>query len=136
LLSTSCSLGDETGSGSINIYVEVDKSTLALGETMTITVTARNVGYDPLSLTGPSDCLLYIEVVNNQGQVVWHSNGACSGGSVTEEVAPGANRVQSFTWNGSNLAGARLAAGFYHIRPIARLTGGNYVGPAASVALE
>lgn len=135
--STSCKLGDATeDTGSINLYIEVDKPTLAIGETMTITVLARNVGFDPLSLTGQSDCLLYVEVLNNQGQVVWHSNGGCSGSVVTEEIAPGADKVQSFTWGGSNLAGARLGAGFYHVRPIARLTGGAHLGPTASIALE
>ena len=136
LLSTSCSLGDVTDAGSINLYVDVDKATLAVGETMTITVTARNVGFDPLSLTGPSDCLLYVEVLSNQGQVVWNSTGSCTGSTVTEEVVAGADKVQSFTWDGTNLAGSRLGAGFYHIRPIARITGAPYVGPLISVALE
>lgn len=136
LLSTSCSLGDAVDAGSINVYVEVDKATLGIGESMTITLTARNVGFEPLSLTGPSDCLMYIEVLTNQGQVVWSSNGACAGATVTEEVSPGADKVQAFTWDGTSLAGSRLAAGFYHIRPVARVTGAPYVGPLVSVALE
>jgi hypothetical protein len=136
LLSTSCSLGDSADASSINVYVEVDKSTLGIGELVTITLIARNVGFEPLSLTGPSDCLMYVQVVTNQGEVVWNSNGACSGSTVTEEIAPGADKVQTITWDGTNLAGARLGAGFYHIRPVALVTGAAYVGPSVSIALE
>ena len=136
LSAASCSLGDAGDAGSVNLYLEVDKATLPIGESMTITVTARNVGYDPLTLTGPSDCLLYIEVLNTVGQVVWNSNGSCVGGNVTQEVTPGNEKVQAFTWNGSNLAGARLTAGYYNVRGVARVTGAAYIGPPLSVALE
>ena len=136
VLASACSLGSPADAGSINLYLEVDKATLPIDEVMTITVTARNVGFDPLTLTGPSDCLLYIQVLSNQGQVVWHSNGTCVGSTVTEEVVPGQDKIQAFTWNGTNLVGARLASGLYHIRGVARVTGLAYVGPALSVALE
>ena len=136
LLAASCSLGDASDAGSVNLYLEVDKATLPIGESMTITVTARNVGYDPLTLTGPSDCLLYIEVLNSVGQVVWNSTGSCVGANVTQEVTPGTDKVQAFTWNGSNLAGARLTAGYYTVRGVARVTGAAYIGPPLSVALE
>ena len=136
VLAASCSLGSPADAGSINLYLEVDKGTLPINESMTITATARNVGYDPLTLTGPSDCLLYIEVLNTSGQVIWHSNGGCVGGTVTETLDPGEDKIQSFSWAGVNLAGARMPAGFYHIRAIARVTGAPYVGPPLSVSLE
>ena len=136
LLAASCRLGDPTDAGSINVYLDLDKTTLPLDEVVTITVTARNVGYDPITLTGPSDCLLHVEVVTNAGQLVWQSNTSCAGNTVTESVAAGESKVQAFTWNGTNQAGARLAAGFYHVRGVARLTGGAYGGPLVSVALE
>ncbi|HEY5546537.1 MAG TPA: hypothetical protein VIK50_10820 [Gemmatimonadaceae bacterium] len=136
LLATSCSLGSTAEAGSINLYLEVDKGTLPIGETMTITVTARNVGYDPLTLTGPSDCLLYVDVLDNQGSVVWNSKGGCAGSTVTEEIVAGQDKIQSFFWNGTSLAGARLASGFYHIRGVAQVTGAAYVGPLLSISLE
>lgn len=136
VLATSCSLGDPADAGSLNLFVDVNPATLAVGDEMTIIALARNVGFDPLTLTGPSDCLLYVEVLNNQGQVVWHSNGTCSGATVTEELSPSGEKTRTMTWRGENLAGARLAAGFYHIRPVARVTGSPYVGPPVSVALE
>lgn len=136
VLSMSCSLGDPTDAGSINLFVDVNKSTLPIGESMIITVTARNVGFDPLTLTGPSDCLLYVEVLTVQGEVVWNPTASCAGSTVTEEVLPGNNKVQAFSWEGTNLAGARLSAGYYYIRPIARVTGAAYMGPRVSVALE
>ena len=138
LLAASCSLGDPDDVGSINLYLDVDKGTLPVGESMTITVRALNVGYDPVTLTGPSDCLLYVEILNGQGQIVWHSQGQgqCIGQTVTEELVPGFEKTKNITWDGSNLAGARLTAGFYHIRGIARVTGSNYIGPPLSVSLE
>lgn len=136
LLAMSCSLGDPADAGSLNLFVDVNPSTLSIGEEMTIIALARNVGLENLTLTGPSDCLLYVEILNNQGQVVWHSNGTCSGANVTEDLIPSGEKTRTITWRGENLAGARLAAGFYHIRPVARVTGAPYVGPPVSVALE
>ena len=136
LVSASCSLGEPEDAGSINLFVSVNDATLGFGETMTITVTAKNVGVDPVSMTGPSDCLLFVEVLNNQGQVVWHTNGTCVGATVIEELGSGEEISLSFTWQGENLAGARLSAGFYHIRPVARLSTAPYAGPPLSVALE
>lgn len=136
LLATSCSLGDTAESSPINVFIEVDKAVLPIGESMTITVTTRNVGFDPLTLTGPSDCLMFVDVLDTQGNVVWNSNGSCTGSTVTEAVAPGQDKAQSFSWDGTNQIGARLASGFYHIRPVARVTGAAFVGPTRSVALE
>ncbi len=136
LVAGSCSLGDPVDAGSINVNLTLEKGTLPIGESMVVTVTARNVGYDPITLTGPSDCLLYIEVFSNQGQVVWHSNGECVGATATEEILAGDTYVQQYTWNGTNLAGARLPSGFYHIRGVARVTAAPYAGPVVSVALE
>ena len=136
LLAASCSLSDPEDAGSINLYLDVDKGTLHDGESMTITVRALNVGYSPVTLTGPSDCLLYIEIFSNQGEIVWHSQGQCVGETVTEELVPGFEKTHSVIWDGTNLAGARLSAGFYHIRGIARVTGATYIGPPLSVSLE
>ena len=137
LLATSCSLGDPMDAGSVNVYLSTDKATLPIGESMTITVRTVNVGNDPLTLTGPSNCLMYVEVLNNQGQSVWNSNVSCvPGPTVTEEIAPGLDKVQSFVWDGTNLGGGRLTAGFYHIRAVALVTGAPYLSPTLSVALE
>ena len=136
LSTTSCSLENTEDTGSINVYIGVDKSTVPVGESVTITVTARNVGYAPLTLTGPSNCLLFIEILTNSGLVIWRSNVTCASDSVTETLEAGENKVQSFSWDGTNQAGGRLGAGFYHIRPVARVTAQTYIGPLVSVALE
>jgi flagellar hook assembly protein FlgD len=135
LLSSSCSLESASDAGLIAVYVAVDKGTLDIDQSVTITVTARNVGYDALTLTGPSDCLMFVEVRDAQGQVVWNSNGGCTGGTVTEEILPGQDKVQPFTWDGSNLAGQRLAGGYYNIRAVARVTGGAYASQSVTIAL-
>ena len=136
VLASACSLGDSQDAGSINLYLAVDKSTLTAGDSMKITVTARNVGFDPVTLTGPSDCLLYIEILNQQGTVIWHSNGNCSGSNVTEQLDAGQDEVKVITWYGVNLAGGRPLGGYYTVRGIARVTGGAYIGPPLTIALE
>jgi hypothetical protein len=138
LLSMSCSLGDTVDAGSINVFVEVNDSQLTVGEeTITITVTARNVGYDPLQLTGPSDCLVFAEIFNSQGSLVWTSGqSTCQGATVTQDVAAGQAKVQSFQWDGTNLAGAGLAPGLYLVRGVARTTGSASIGPPLTVALD
>lgn len=138
LAAVSCSLEVEpTGAGSINVFIDVSDSQLTVGqESVILTVTARNVGNKVLTLTGPANCLLFVEVRDTQGTLVWDSNGTCQGATVTEELAVGADRVQSVTWNGTNLAGAPLAPGNYNVRAVARVTGGAYVSPAATIALD
>jgi hypothetical protein len=138
LLATSCSLGSSAEAGSINLYLEVDDSQLTVGvDSMTITVTVRNVGYAPVTLTGPSDCLLYVEVLSSQGTVVWHqSKVGCTGSTVTEELVAGVDKIQSFIWKGYNFEGGVLSPGPYYIRGVARVTGASYTGPLLSVALD
>lgn len=136
LLATSCSLEPIVEPGSVNVFIEVDKVTLPLGESVTITVTARNVSNDPVTLTGPSDCLLYVDVIDSQGVVVWHSNGGCSGNTVTESLASGQGKVQTFVWNGASLAGGRVNGGFYLVRGVARTAGTWSTGPSLSIAVE
>lgn len=138
LAAVSCSLEvDPVGAAAINVFIDVSDAQLTVGqETITLTVTARNVGDKAITLTGPANCLLFIEIRDNQGSLVWDSNASCQGSTVTETLAVGADRIQAFTWNGTNSAGAPLAPGLYHIRAVARLTGGAYVSPAATVALD
>ncbi len=136
VLASSCSLGNAADAGSINLYLEVNDASLAIDEAMTITVTARNVGYSAMTLTGPSDCLLSVEVLSNQGTIVWRSNTNCSGSPVTESLEPGQDKVQAFTWHGEGLAGSRLASGYYNLRGVARVTNAAYQGPLLSVSIE
>jgi hypothetical protein len=133
LLAASCSLGDSTDAGSVNVYLEIDKPQLALGDSLTITVRAQNVGYDPITLTGPGDCLLRIEVRSNVGQVVW--NPPCTGAAVTEQLASGAEKTLAVVWNGNQLTGS-WTPGYYVIRGIARIEGGAFVSLPVNVQLE
>ena len=133
LLATSCSLGTEGDASSINVFLEIDKNTVPNGESVTITVTAQNVGDDPLTFVGPSDCLLFTEILNSLGQLVWHSNTACSPSTVTETLAPGQEKVQAFVWDGMNLTGTRVTGGFYIIRGVARADGKLWAGQALTI---
>ena len=137
LATASCSLGDVTDAGTINVYIDVNDSQLTVQqESIIFTITARNVGYSPVTLTGPADCLLVVEVRDQQGTVVWSSNGGCTGAQVSEELAAGLEKVQQFTWDGRNNGGGFLAPGLYNVRALVRLTTGNYPSPAITVALD
>ena len=135
LLATSCSLEPSGEAGSVNVSIEVDKVELPSGQSVTVTVTALNVGNDPVTLTGPSDCLLYVDILNSQGLVVWHSNAACSSSTVTESLAAGRNKIQSFVWNGTGLSGLPVSAGYYLVRGVARTTGTWSTGPTLSITV-
>ena len=132
----SCSLGDPLDAGVLNLFVGVDKSTLGQNESMMITVTARNVGFDPIQLTGPANCLLAVDVLDNEGAVVWNSNFSCPGPSISEDLVVGTDKIQTFEWNGTNQAGGWPGSGFYHVRAVARLSNQTYFSPLLSVALE
>jgi hypothetical protein len=138
LVASSCSLEvAPDAAGTINVFIDVSDSRLTVGEeSITFTVTARNVGTSVLTLTGPSDCLLFVEVRDPGGNVVWNSIGSCQGAIVTEELGVGLDKVQSVTWNGSSTAGSFLGAGPYNVRAVARVTGGAYVSPTTTIALD
>jgi hypothetical protein len=137
LIATSCSLGDPTDAGSINIYLDVNDVQLTVGlDTITFTVTARNVGNDPLSFTGPSDCLLYVEVLSSIGNMVWSSNIGCAGQTVTEELAAAQDKVMTIRWDGRTVAGSFLDPGLYVVRPVARTTPTATIGPPVTIALD
>lgn len=136
LLAVSCSLDVPNDAGSIVLYLEVDKATLPVDESLTVTATARNLGYDLLTLTGPSDCLIYIEIRDSGGQIIHSSNDGCSGSTVTEELEAGANKVMSFVWNGTTRVGSRAPSGLYVIRGVVRVTGSPYLGPPLTIAVE
>lgn len=136
LAALSCnSLESPEDDDAIAIYLEMDNTTLSEGESMSITITARNVGFMPLVFTGPSDCLLYIEVWNTNGQREYNSASSCSGGTVTEELAVGGEKVTTITWDGNRTGGVRLH-GTFLIRPVALVAGGARVGPGVSVLVE
>jgi hypothetical protein len=132
LLFTSCSLGDSADTRSINVFLNVDKSVLPVGESLTIITTAKNVGYDPLNLTGPSNCLLWVEILSSAGQVIWRSDTQCSSTSVTETLAPGEEKSQTFLWPGTNQEGGQLF-GDFHLQPVARLSTGATAGPLIKI---
>lgn len=140
LAASSCSLETGDDGPQVAIYVSLDQGTLQSAsetelDTVMVTVTARNVGYSSFSLTGPSDCLVYMEVYDNDENRVYSSAATCTGQSVTEELPEGEDKVLTFPWNGTNTAGARVPDGFYRIIGVAAITGRTYVGTPATIAV-
>lgn len=133
----SCSLDVPSNVDSINVFVGVDlQGALLRGDSVTIVVTARNVGFEPVTLTGQSDCLLHAEVLNSLGAIEWQSNTNCVGNTVTVDLVVGVDRTQTFVWRGTSLAGSPISSGYYSIRGVARVTGGAYIGPSIGIAVE
>lgn len=137
---SACSLETGDEGPQVAIYVSLDKGTLQSAsetelDTVMVTVTALNVGYSPFSLSGPSDCLVYMEVYDNDDNRVYSSAATCTGQQVTEELPEGEDKVLTFPWNGTNTAGARVPDGFYRIIGVAAITGRTYVGTPASIAV-
>jgi hypothetical protein len=137
LLTLSCNaLETDPERERLTILTSVDKSTLGLNETMSIAVTVHNVGLEALPLTGPSDCLIFIEVLDTDGDRRYTSASQCSGNTVTEEIAAGAQRTASFLWDGNANSGSRLPSGLYLLRPIVLLSSGARPGLGEEIAIE
>jgi hypothetical protein len=99
-------------------------------------VTIHNVGLEPLALSGPSDCLIFIEVRDIDGDRPYTSAAQCSGITVTEEIAPGAQRHQSFVWDGRTNSGVRVPSGHYLLRPVVLLASGARPGVGEQITVE
>lgn len=134
---SSCSLEVPDDGVSIALYISVDKGTISLGEVVNVSVRAVNVGNEAFSLSGPSDCLIYVDVYDADDARIYNSASFCTGNEVTQEIPAGAELVRSFVWDGSGSAGSRVPSGLYRIRPVAQLAGRpGYPGPSATVAVE
>lgn len=132
----SCDSLDVGDDQAVALFLELSTTTIPLGGSIQATVTVQNVGSDEVLLSGPSDCLLYIEVLNSSATRVYSSAFACSGATVTESLAPGLERTATTTWDGTSNQGSRLPPGDYHLRPVVLLTSGAYAQPGANVNVE
>ena len=122
--------------GVLDIQLSLSTSTLPNGQTTDITVTARNSGEGPISLEGPSDCLLAIRILNSAGTVVYNTDRNCSGATISAQLGGGQQRTQTFTWNGSSNAGVRVPSGSYTIEAIVRLASDPKTSQPGSIAVQ
>lgn len=137
LLMLSCNaLETDPGQERLTILTTLDKPSLGPGETVSIVVTVHNVGLEALSLTGPSDCLIFIEALNTDGDRYYTSASQCSGNTVTEEIAAGAQRTANFVWGGNANSGGRVPSGVYLLRPIVMLSRGSRPGAGETILVE
>lgn len=132
------SCGDPWGTddGKIALYVEVDRSVIAQGEELTIVATARNIGSQPVTLSGPADCLLFFEVLNSDGTGVYNMADECTGAATTVTVEAGADLERTLKWQAQGRSGLRVAPGYYLIRAVARLLPDAYAAPPVQVLVE
>src|SRR5687768_18037936 len=79
LAAVSCSLDTPLDAGAPEVLIELSDDQLTVGqESITITVTLRNVGYGAVTLTGPSDCLLFAEALDRKSTRLNSSHGYIS----------------------------------------------------------
>jgi hypothetical protein len=124
-----------TGPPDLAIRVTLDRGVLVRGDTMTVTVTATNVGARTITLVGSSSCLLEFEVWRGPELVQDPSARLCTMDLLLLPLSPGETEVRHFKWRGTGTDGQALAPGSYEVRGISRLEGS---GPVASpmVVLE
>ncbi|HEX7122603.1 MAG TPA: hypothetical protein VF178_09570 [Gemmatimonadaceae bacterium] len=133
----SCTSFDSPGGPGIALYLELSATTVPTsGDPINATIIARNVSTGPLTLSGPNDCLLYVEVWNSRSQRVYSSASQCAGAVIDEELGPGETKTATVTWAGTTTNGDRLPAGIYRMHPVALLPGGAYSQPGANVRVE
>ena len=132
----SCSLDTPVSSQPVLINIEVDKTTIAIGDSAVFMVSVRNISNAAVSLHGQSSCLTYIEAFDGQDIRVFGTNDSCSGQVTTVPIEPGATARMSMSWDGRSSAGARVSAGLYTVRAVAVLLTQAYAGPAASIRVE
>jgi len=122
--------------GILDIQLSLSTGTLMSGQTMNITVTARNSGEELLTLNGPATCLLAIRILNSSGAVVYNSDRNCSGATVSAQVGGGEQRTQAFAWDGSSNSGVRLPSGLYSVEGVVLLAGNPHASPPGSIAVQ
>lgn len=120
----------------IVLSVDATSVTIPRDASVQITITAQNAGAQAETITGRSDCLVYFEIFAVGGMQVYDSRAACTGSSVTQTLDVDATLTRTFTWDGSDIGGSRLASGTYALRPSIALASGGYPGLAITVLLE
>lgn len=132
------SCGDPWGTddGKIALYIEVDRTVIGQDESLTMTLTARNIGSEDVTLSGPEDCLLFYEVLNTNGTNVYSLTDECVGAATTVTLAAGADLVRTLVWQAQGRNGTRVGQGYYFIRAIARLVPDAYAADPVRVLVE
>ena len=117
----------------INMYI--DKPTIVLGDSATISITATNFGNNPVTLTAPGGCYLFIEVHALNGAYQYGSGDACRGAVTNATIEPGKEMIATIRWDGRTTAGPRLNPGPYSMRAAARLADRSIVGGGITVTV-
>jgi hypothetical protein len=135
LVLSSCSIDDPTPL-QLALNLELDQTLLAVNDSVEVTVIATNYGSKPIALTAPAGCLLFYDVRNANGTLVFRSSESCSGPAVTETIQGGVERRAVLHWDGRGSNGLRVPSGNYAIQAGAAVAEGSRVGAAAVVRVE
>jgi hypothetical protein len=136
LLVSSC-LGLDPDIEELAVNITLDRTTIGLGESIQVTVTALNYGEKPITLRAPTSCLLFFEIRELvQRTVMYSSNDVCTGDVESIELRPGEERAVTLTWDGTSRAGTRLAPGNYSLTGAATLVSRTHAGATAIIAIE
>lgn len=137
-----CQVGTDVSKvASLDVRVDADPDTVALGDSTLLTVIARNPTYDTVRFqTGGCDPL-GIEIQAVDGEVVVPAAVGCDTGGESVMVAPTGMIRSSFVWRGERWIGAGsapprpLAPGVYRVRGFVNANGSVRFGPPSPVWL-
>jgi Intracellular proteinase inhibitor len=136
LAASACvSLDNPGAENTLAINMFIDKPTIVLGDSATISITATNFGDNPVTLSAPGGCYLFIEVYSLNGQYEYGSGDSCRGAITTTTLAPGKDMMATIQWDGRTTAGPRLNPGPYTMRAAARLLDRSIVGGGITVTV-
>ncbi len=130
-----CGTTGPTGPSDLAISVTLDREVFIRGDTMTVTVTAINVGARTITLVGSSSCLLKFEVWRGPVLVQDPSAWVCTMDLFLLPLSPGETEVRNFEWRGTGTDGQVLAPGGYDVRGIGGFEGSSPVA-SPTVVLE
>jgi hypothetical protein len=136
LAAVSCSLDEPVSEVTLAVTFGVSAPTVPTGGTIEVSVTARNYGSAPVTLSAPSQCLLFFQVHAVGGNVMFRSFDECVGNSTTQVIPPGEEFSMSFQWDGRGSTGARLVGGTYLLRAGALLGASAILGSSGTINVE
>jgi hypothetical protein len=131
-----CGSLDVTPPTGLSVLLSVDNPVLALGATMHIVVTVTNAGKKAETLSGPSGCLVFVQILSQTSALVYSSTDTCTGDVTMVSMAPGESRTATIDWDGRSTAGSRLPAGQYALRGGVLQTGLARVGSSLLITIE
>jgi hypothetical protein len=100
------------------VTVTADRSSVARGQEMRVTVRAVNNAAAERTLQFSSACLTGFEFLNSNGQIAGESTQMCAQVLTRKTLAPGGEISEIHVWSRDDLGLPQLAPGLYRLRGV------------------